>query len=114
MSRELILVTKRKYEDLLKRVEECNNQNHHGETTRTDENVEKDNECSTIKRPVMKREHEMNNSTNNRKIYSGIQTDEQFGAGIQPFVKMSFDTFDRIHSKKRKTDRRRKWMSFNL
>jgi hypothetical protein len=36
----------------------------------------------------------MNHSTNNQKVDSGTQTivDEQFGAGSQPFVKMSFDT----------------------
>ena len=40
--------------------------------------------------------------------------DEQIGGGSQPFVKMSFDTFDRIHSKKPRTNKKRKWMSFNL
>ena len=58
----------------------------------------------------------MNHLTNNQKVDSGAQTivDEQFGVGSRPFVKMSFDTFDRIHSKKSRTDRKRKWMSFDL
>ena len=47
---------------------------------------------------------------------SGTQTanDEQIGGESQPFVNMSFDTFDRIHSKKPRTNKKRKWMSFNL
>jgi len=110
MSRKLILVNKRKYEDLLKRVEECNGHTHHGAAITTEEIVENVNEAD--KRSVV--EHQMNHSTNNQKVDSGTQTIEQFGAGSQPFVKMSFDTFDRIHSKKSRTDRKRKWMSFDL
>jgi len=49
-------------------------------------------------------------------VDSGTQTanDEQIGGGSQPFMKMSFDTFDRINSKKPRTNKKRKWMSFSL
>ena len=107
-------MNKRKYEDLLKRAEECNDHKHHGAAITTEEKVENVNEA--VNGFVIEQEHQMNHSTNNQKVDSGTQTivDKQFGAGSQPFVKMSFDTFDRIHSKKSRTDRKRKWMSFNL
>jgi len=78
--------------------------------------VVKANGEPAIKRFVMEQEHQMNHSTNNQKIDSGTQTivNEQFDAGSQPFVKISFDIFDRIHSKKARTDRKRKWMSINF
>jgi len=112
MSRELILVNKSKYEDLLKRVEECNDHKHHGAAKTTEEIVENVNEA--VKCSVIEQELRMNHSANNQKVDSGTQTivDEQFGAGSQPFVKMSFDTFDRIRSKKSRTDG--KWISFYL
>jgi hypothetical protein len=107
-------VNKRKYEDLLKRAEECNDHKHHGAAITTEEKVENVNEA--VNGFVIEQEHQMNHSTNNQKVDSGTQTivDKQFGAGSQPFVKMSFDTFDRIHPKKSRTDRKRKWMSFDL
>jgi hypothetical protein len=52
MSRELILVNKRKYEDLLKRVEECNDHKHHGAAITTEEIVENVNEEPAVKRPL--------------------------------------------------------------
>ena len=107
-------MNKRKYEDLLKRVEECNDHKHHGAAITTEEIVGNVNEA--VKRSVIEQEHQMNHSTNNQKVDNGTQyiVDEQVGAGSQPFVNMSSDTFDRIHSKKSKTDRERKWMSFDL
>lgn len=103
-------MNKRKYEDVLKRVEVGNGHTHHGVAITTEEIVENVNEtdkCTVV-------EHQMNNSTNNQKVDSGKQTIEQFGAGSQPFVKMSDDTFDRIHNKTSKTDRKLKCMSFDL
>ena len=50
MSRELILVNKCKYEDLLKRVEECNDHKHHDAAITTEEIVE-----SVIEEPAVKR-----------------------------------------------------------
>ena len=107
-------MNKRKYEDLLKRVEECNDHKHHGAAITTLEKVENVNEA--VNGSVIEQEHQMNHSTNNQKVDSGTQTivDEQFGAGSQPFVKMSFDTFNRIHFKKSRTDRKRILMSFDL
>lgn len=116
MSRELILVTKRKYEDLLKRVEECNDRKHRDEAITKEEMVENANGVPTLNRSVIEPEHQVNYSTNNQMIETGTQTivDDQVGAGSQPFVQMSFDTFDRIHSKKPRTNKKRKWVSFNL
>lgn len=110
------MVTKRKYEDLLKRAEECNDHKHNGEVTTTDEIVKNASGGPTIKRSVIEEKQQMNHSTNSQKMDSATQTivGDQFGAGSQPFVKMSFNTFDRIHSKKARTDRKRKWMSFDL
>jgi hypothetical protein len=69
MSRELILVNKRKYEDLLKRVEECNDHKHHGAAITTLEKVENVNEA--VNGSVIEQEHQMNHSTNNQKVDSG-------------------------------------------
>ena len=98
-------MNKRKYEDLLKRVEECNDHKHHDAAITTEEIVENVNEELAVKCSVIEQEHQMNHSTNNQKVDSGTQTivDKQFGAGSQPFVKMSS-----------RTDRKRKWMSFDL
>jgi len=108
MSRELILVTKRKYEDLLKRVGECNDREQCDEVITTAKPPDK--------HTIIEQEHQLNLSTNNHQVDSAMQTvnDEQIGAGSQPFVKMSFDTFDRIHSKKSRASKKRKWVSFNL
>lgn len=82
MSRELILVTKRKYEDLLKRVEECSDRKHKGEAITTDEIVKNANEGPTIKHSVIEDEHQMNHSTNNQKVDSRIQTDDKLGPDL--------------------------------
>ena len=104
MSRELILVTKRKYDDLLKRVGECSDREQCDEVITTATPQEK--------HTIIEQEHQLKN----HQVDSAMQTDndEQIGTGSQPFVKMSFDTFDRIHSKKSRASKKRKWVSFNL
>jgi hypothetical protein len=73
-------VNKRKYEDLLKRAEECNDHKHHGAAITTEEKVENVNEA--VNGFVIEQEHQMNHSTNNQKLDNGTQTivDEQVGA----------------------------------
>ena len=63
------MVNKRKYEDLLKRVEECNDHKHHGAAITTLEKVENVNEA--VNGSVIEQEHQMNHSTNNQKVDSG-------------------------------------------
>lgn len=100
MSQELILVTKRKYEDLLKRIEGCNDCKDHNQVTTRKEIVEDANGEPAINRSIIAQDNQMNLSTNNQKMDSGTQiiVDNQVGAGSLHFVQMSFDIFDRIHS----------------
>lgn len=65
MSRELILVTKRKYEDLMKRVEECNERKEHDEVITRKEIVEDSSGEPTVKRSIFAQGYKLNLSTNN-------------------------------------------------
>jgi hypothetical protein len=65
MSRELILVTKREYENLLKRVEEFNNRKEeHDEVITTTKIVENGTAKPPDKHTIIEQEHQLNRSTN--------------------------------------------------
>ena len=85
----LILVTKRKYENLLKRVEEFNNRKEeHDEVITTTTIVENGTAKLPDKHTIIEQEHQLNSSTNNHQVDSRTQTanDEQIGGVSQSFV----------------------------
>lgn len=114
MSRELVLVPKRKYDDLVQRAT--------AEKTVDDSNI-----------PFVKRRRvEGNgddttsddtstivNKTNKNTMNETIVGENQYGGAISnPFVKMTFKSFDKMHTKQgmknNKKNKNLKWLSFQL
>lgn len=108
MSREFVLITKQKYEELerLKLEKLSCSENDLGlkDLTKDEQNCQVDGI-----------------SAHNIKPDAETQT-EQYGEGEtefnKPFVKMSYDTFDSIHTKKihkkKYTKNRQKWLTFKF
>lgn len=121
MSRELILITKRKYEDLLSQVKAPNNDfvtnkvesTNHPHTTSEDH--EHDGGNITFDKSKGGSTTETGKSTNEQS-----KVDEnQRGAGkSKPFAKMTFESFDKMHVKHRRGRRsnvkKRQWLTFHV
>lgn len=108
MSRELILVPKKRYDDLLKQKDLIVSEQEH--TLNNDNSNDK---------------NDTNSETNHTDNDESEREKEQIGEGINKkisAVEMSFDTFDKLHKGKIKKSRqygagndvRRKWLSFKF
>ena len=92
MSRELVLVPKRKYDELIRRTMEINEDNKDENDVSEKNDIEKEN-----------RQREDNGN--------------QHGYGVaNPFTEMTFESFDKLHGKSRPKQRRvkSKWLTFNI
>lgn len=107
MSQELVLVRKRKYEDLLRRAGEYEHKDFKVQNTISEHSRSKDEMKPT------------SDELNEDETIS--EKNNQTGGGYDPYVQMTYDTFDKIQAKRRKTQAKtnaktkNKWLTlFNL
>jgi len=117
MSRELILVPKKRYDLLKQKALIVSEQEEHARNHNNNNNNKSDNTTNS--------ENHVDKDINNLDSDESERKKEQTGEGINkqiPAVQMSFDTFDKIHKGKIKNKRqygggndvRRKWLSFKF
>jgi len=125
MSRELILITKRKYEDLLSQVKAHNNDlvtnkvesTNHPHTTSEDH--ENDDGNITFDKS---KDGSTTQTTTETEKYTNEQSkvdENQRGAGkSKPFAKMTFESFAKMHVKHRRRRRSNvkkwQWLTFHV
>ena len=105
MSRELVLVPKRKYDDLIRRAIE--------ERTVGDSNkqiVKQKWDDENVDDTASENDKNTNSTTD-----GNISEENQYGGGASnPFTKMTFESFDKMHTNKRQKQKFKKKKEFEM
>lgn len=91
MSRELVLVSKRRFDDLVKRASTQSLDKGSGKAIDEEKDIEQENQQS-------------------------VNSNQHGYGGVNPFTEMTFESFDQLHEKSRLKKKRvkSKWLNFKL